>query len=143
MSAFITTTDYDAAIHSEILDALTRDDDAVIEIAEDTAIEEMKGYMAKRYDCDVIFAKTGSQRSQLVVMMAIDITLYHLHSASNPMRFPQVRKDRYERAVDWLKAVQKGDIIPDGLPLKVDTAGNTGGASSIEFTYETKRTNAF
>lgn len=34
MSKFIELSDYDASIHREILDALTREDDAVVEICE-------------------------------------------------------------------------------------------------------------
>ena len=52
MSKFIELTDYDASIHREILDALTREDNAVVEICEDRAIEEMRCYLSKRYDCD-------------------------------------------------------------------------------------------
>ena len=48
MSKFITPQDYDASIHREILDALTRNDDAIIEICEDRAIAEMRGYLNAR-----------------------------------------------------------------------------------------------
>lgn len=37
MSQFITLEDYDASIHREILDALVRQDETVIEICEDRA----------------------------------------------------------------------------------------------------------
>ena len=80
MSKFIELTDYDASIHREILDALTREDNAVVEICEDRAIEEMRCYLSKRYDCDRIFTETGDRRSQLVLMMAIDIAVYHIFS---------------------------------------------------------------
>ena len=56
MSQFIAITDYDATVHREILDALTRQDDAIIEICEDRAIAEMKSYLARRYDTNTIFA---------------------------------------------------------------------------------------
>ena len=62
MSKFIELTDYDASIHREILDALTREDNAVVEICEDRAIEEMRCYLSKRYDCDRIFTETGDRR---------------------------------------------------------------------------------
>ncbi len=35
MSQFIQLSDYDASIHRDILDALTRSDDTVVEICED------------------------------------------------------------------------------------------------------------
>ena len=73
MSQFIDLKDYDASIHREILDALTREDDAVVEICEDRAIAEMRCYLSKRYDCDKIFSATGEKRNQLVLMIAVDI----------------------------------------------------------------------
>lgn len=116
MSQFIDIEDYDASIHRDILDAITRDDDSIVEICEDRAIEEMHCYLAGRYDCKVVFEATGKQRNQLVLMMAIDIAVYHLFCIHNPQKLSQIRKDRYERAVEWLKAVRKGDISVDGLP---------------------------
>lgn len=82
MSKFIELTDYDASIHREILDALTREDNAVVEICEDRAVEEMRCYLSKRYDCDRIFTRTGDGRSQLVLMMAIDIAVYHISAST-------------------------------------------------------------
>jgi len=143
MSAFITLSDYDAAIHAEILNAVTRQDDAILEIMEDQAVEEMKGYLSARYDTDEIFSQTGDDRHQLIKMFCIDITLYHLHSIHNPQKFPQVRIDRYNRAIEWLKGVQKGDINPDGLTLKENADGDQGGATSFSMDSNQKRINHF
>lgn len=117
MSQFIDLKDYDASIHKEILDALTREDDTVIEICEDRAIAEMRCYLSKRYDCDKIFSVVGDKRNQLILMMAIDIAVYHIFCIHNPRNLSQVRKDRYERAVEWMKAVADEDISIDGAPL--------------------------
>lgn len=117
MSQFIDLEDYDASIHREILDALIRDDDSLIEICEDRAIAEMRSYLAKRYDCDKIFSLRSPERNQLILMMAIDIAVYHIFCIHNPMKLSQIRKDRYERAVEWLKSAGRGDISIDGAPL--------------------------
>ena len=117
MSNFITPADYSASIHQEILQAITRNDSAMVEIAEDRAIEEMRAYLRVRYDCDAIFNASGSSRHQLILMFAIDITIFHLFSAGNPIKMTQIRQDRYDRAVEWLKAVNKGSVNPTGLPL--------------------------
>ena len=61
MSKFIELSDYDASIHRDILDALTRNDDAIVEICEDRAIAEMRGYLSGHYDCDKLFAATGTE----------------------------------------------------------------------------------
>lgn len=117
MSQFIELKDYDASIHKEILDAVTREDEAVVEICEDRAIAEMRCYLSKRYDCDKIFAAAGKERNQLVLMMAIDIAIYHIISIHNPQSIKGIRKERYERAVEWMKAVADEDISIDGVPL--------------------------
>ena len=117
MSQFIDLKDYDASIHREILDALTREDDSVVEICEDRAIAEMRCYLSKRYDCDKIFSATGGKRNQLVLMIAIDIAVYHIFTIHNPRNLSPIRKERYERAVKWLESVADEDISVDGAPL--------------------------
>lgn len=121
MAQFITLEDYDASIHREILDALLRhdselEDSAIIEICEDRAIDEMRCYLNKFYDCDAIFGATGANRNQLILMMAVDISIYHIFCQHNPYKMSQVRKDRYDRAVEWLKAVAAAKISIDGAP---------------------------
>ena len=78
MSKFVELTDYDASIHRDILDALVREDETVIEVCEDRAIAEMRCYLGKRYDCNKIFEVTGENRNQLVLMMVIDMAVYHI-----------------------------------------------------------------
>lgn len=117
MSKFVRIYDYDASVHREILDALVRDDETLVEICEDRAIAEMRSYLSKRYDCDAIFSAEGKERNQLILMMVIDIAVYHIFCIHNPQKLSQVRKDRYERAVAWMKAVANEDISIDGVPL--------------------------
>lgn len=121
MSQFILESDYDATIHKEILDALLRhesdqSDEEIVEICEDRAIAEMRGYLDKFYDVDAIFAARGADRNQLVLMMAIDIAVYHIFCQHNPYKMSQIRKDRYDRAVEWLKAVAAGKVTIADAP---------------------------
>jgi phage gp36-like protein len=122
MAAFITTADYDATIHREILDSLLRTDSdsydpQIIEICEDRAIAEMRSYLNKSYDCDDIFSATGNDRHPLILMFAIDITVYHIFCQHNPYKMARIRQERYDRAIEWLKGVMRGDITIDGAPL--------------------------
>lgn len=113
---FIELTDYKSSIHDEILDALTRNDDEIVEVCEDRAIAEMRSYLSGRYDCDSIFSATGADRHPLILMMALDIAIFHIFCVHNPQKLSQMRKDRYDRAIEWLKAVSKGDINVEGAP---------------------------
>lgn len=124
MAQFINIDDYDASVHHEILDALTRDDDAIAEICEDRAISEMKSYMSGRYDVDRLFSMMGADRHPLVLMFALDITIFHLFCIHNPQKLSQIRKDRYDRALEWLKSIAAGKIdlsmSSDGHGLMTD-----------------------
>lgn len=122
MQNFISLEDYDASIHREILDSLLRQgtsdyDPQIIEICEDRAVSEMKSYLNKKYDCQAIFSQTGEERHPLILMFALDITIYHIFCQHNPYKMSKIREDRYERAIEWLKGVMKGDITIEGAPL--------------------------
>lgn len=117
MANFIEISDYDASIHREILDALVRDDESLVEICEDRAIAEMKSYLSHRYDIQTVFEARGVERNQLVLMMAIDIAVYHIFSIHNPAKIAQIRKDRYERAKEWLIAVASEQVSISDAPL--------------------------
>lgn len=122
MDNFITTEDYDASIHKEILDALLRDgtddyDPQIIEICEDRAVAEMRSYIGKVYDCDAVFNASGSERHPLILMFALDIAIYHIFCQHNPYKMSKIRQDRYDRAIEWLKGVMNGDVTIDGAPL--------------------------
>lgn len=52
----------------------------------------------------------GDNRTQSVLMIVIDICLYHLHSRIAPRNIPDLRRDRYLNAVDMLRAFSRGDM---------------------------------
>lgn len=80
----------------------------------------MKGYLNKTYDCEKIFSAEGEKRNALILMFAIDITVYHIFCQHNPYKLAKIRQDRYDRAIEWLKAVMNGDITIDGAPKLPD-----------------------
>ncbi len=116
---FITDEDFKVVATEQTMKAITQADYDNKESAVLEAIEEMKGYLRPRYDCDKIFTLVGSERNRQLVMLAADIALYHM-AASLPQRMgSEVREERYQRAVKWLEGVQAGKIVPD-LPLASD-----------------------
>ena len=139
MNNFVNIHDYDASVHREILDALIREDEMLLEICEDRAVAEMRSYLSKRYDCDAIFAAEGDDRHPLILMMVLDIAVYHIFCIHNPQKLSQVRKDRYERAVAWMKAVAREEISVEGAPLLSDE--DRAGKSPLMFKSNPKRVN--
>lgn len=117
---FITDEDYAVVIGEEALKVTSRASAENRANAEMEAIEEISGYLRPVYDCNAIFSAEGDARNKLIVMRTADIALYHL-VASLPQKMGiEIRKERYERAIEWLEGVQSGKIIPD-LPLVEDT----------------------
>ena len=139
MSQFVNIEDYDASVHREILDALVRDDQSLVEICENRAIAEMRCYLSKRYDCDAIFSASGEDRNQLILMMVIDIAVYHIFCIHNPQKLSQVRKDRYERGVEWMRAVADEEISIEGVPMLPED--ERASKASLMFKSNRKRVN--
>ncbi len=59
-------------------------------------------------------------RHRLLVMYLTDITLWHLLSRLDPSAVPEIRRTRYEQALDWLTAVSKHQVSDPWLPLLSD-----------------------
>lgn len=127
---FLQDADYDDLIREEIRVRLDKSPDGrLLKQAENKGIAQMKSYLSSRYDTDKIFyaPEEGEPdtRNAFVVMTLIDIVLYHLWSKERGAKMPDVRNDRYQDALDWLKSVGRGEEIAD-LPGRPD-AEVTGG----------------
>lgn len=55
----------------------------------------------------------GDLRNQQLLMVAIDMTLYHLHKRIAPRNIPELRVKCYDDAVIWLSKCADGKIIPN------------------------------
>lgn len=111
--AFLEKSELKTRSHIEVINAITRDDDSIVEIIISESISFMKGYLTARYDADAIFNQTGGSRDQVVLKMLKAIVVYEIYSAHNPLMMTDVVKDNQAQAIAWLKAVQKGQINPD------------------------------
>lgn len=114
---FLTTADLLTKIDQETLDYISQGDANNIDLCEDEAIDEMIGYLNVRYDTDLIFTQTGTDRSAQIIMRCTDITLYHLHTSASPDNVPELREKRYNDAIGWLEKIADGFINPI-LPAK-------------------------
>ena len=119
---FINESDYDVQVRQEILSLLdTSEGNANLGTAERMAIDQIKQYIGGRYDCDTIFSATGENRDMFIVMITIDIALYHLWSKRAPRKIPELRAQRYQDALDWLKGVGDGTLKSDLPQLDDDS----------------------
>ena len=108
----ITTSEIFTHLFSETVQAISGDDDRLLQMAIDAAIAEAKGYL-HRYDVQAIFNAEDDSRNPLLVYWIKDIAVWHYINIANPGVDYQVRERRYNAAIAWLKGVQRGDIVPD------------------------------
>lgn len=124
---YLTDNDFNTQITAEILDELIDGDTTLLNAAELAAQSELESYLRHRYDMPAVWDKAGTNRHAIIVMYMVDLTLYHLHSRIALDKTPQLRMDRYDMAIDWLKRVSNGKISPN-LPQTEE-----GGADEIRW----------
>ena len=109
---FTTKAELKTHMNIDSIDVITGDDDTIVEAAIDAGVMEAKGYLS-RFDTLAVFNATGLNRNTLLLTFIKDICVWHLMVLSNYQADVEFRKARYERAISWLKSVQKGDVVPD------------------------------
>lgn len=108
---FITENDFEVQVRQEILSLLDGSDEkTAVALAARMATDQIRQYIGGRYDCDTLFAAEGENRDHFIVMITIDILLYHLWAKRAPRKIPEYRATRYQDALDWLKAVGSGEM---------------------------------
>jgi hypothetical protein len=134
--AFLTPNELSTVAYSYQITEVTEGDDDIVMQAIDVAIFEVKGYLNTnnkkeyddgrlRYDVASIFAATGNNRNTLILQYTKICALWHLLVLSNPDVIYDHVKERYDRAIDYLKKVNKGDVTLD-LPLLEEPAPGEG-----------------
>lgn len=126
---FIEAAELKTHLYQEQIALIQRDDDTILTAAVDAAVQEAKGYLGA-FDKEAIFAAAGAARNALLLIFVKDIAVWHFLVLSNAGTDLELRETRYKRAVDWLKAVQKGEFSPD-LPKILDEDGATVGDQII------------
>lgn len=91
-------------------------DEVIVNHAISVAVSEIKFYLG-RYDTDVIFSAKGDNRNPLLVTFAVDIALYEILAISKSGNDITDRRERRNRAIDYLKQL-KDEAMPADLPLK-------------------------
>lgn len=117
--AFIKRTDVEAIIYQEELDVLTQALDAHFEKAEAATVDYFKGYLRTRYDVDALFEEWDGSgddpRPAALVTYMCDHLLCILYATQPDRMIPENRRERCEKADEWLEKISTGMIDP-GFP---------------------------
>lgn len=134
---YISQNELSTHLHTEQIATIAQGDMTLVVAAIDAAIAEAKGYLTA-YDIAAELAKAGGERNALLVIFIKDIAVWHFINICNLNTSLELRQDRYNRAVAWLRQVQKGEVKVD-LPALPD--GEAAGV--ITFDSNTKRNNHY
>lgn len=136
MARYISDNDYAVVIDKTAFDAIKKNDASKVQLAEELAIDEIKGYL-DAYDVDRLFSYNGTWRPAKLIGIICDMALYHLNSTLPGRMGNEIRGQRYQDAIAWLKLVQKGQIVPTGFPRIIYTDDNSsvmiGGKNPVGF----------
>ena len=128
---FITEQDFDVQVRDEILSILQNGSDVALPTAELMAIDQIRQHIGGRYDTGTIFSQQGDNRDHYIVMITIDLMLYHLWSKKAPRRLPEYRSQRYQDALNWLEKVGTGKITAQLPQLNTQAESAAGVIGSI------------
>lgn len=128
---FLNKQDFDVQVREEILSILQHESDTALDTAELMAIDQIKQYIGGRYDTQTIFSLTNNDRDHFIIMITIDLLLYHLWSKKAPRRMPEFRSQRYQDALDWLNKVGTGKITAQLPQLSSQAENAVGYISSV------------
>jgi hypothetical protein len=134
--AFLKNEDVTTHIYQKFIDESQSDFETRLEEVEAQNIDLIKSKFAGKYDTDAIFAKTGTDRSKLIIKYLTMLCIYDLITTNAARKVPEQIEINYERAEKWLNAVRDGKETPDLDLLPIDdTALDIVHGSSINDDY--------
>ena len=124
---FLQQTDLKNSIYNYQIDQITEGDDSIVIQAMMAAEQEVRSYLAannKRewkdgrlpYNLDAIFTAVDTDRNALILSHTVTVAKWYIVELCNADIIYEIAKERYDRAIAWLKDLAKGNINLDTLP---------------------------
>lgn len=124
---FISEEELKNAIYQyQVLEITEADNDIALQ-AINAAQEELRSYLESNnqirfrdgrplIDLDAIMNQSGTDRNALLVTHCVTIAVWHLVQLSNADIIYEHVKERYDRAISWLKDLGNGAVNISSLP---------------------------
>ena len=124
---FLDKSELKTATYQYILEQITEGDDTIIEFGISAGIEEVKSFLTpnnkhewldgrKMYDSNAIFSATGIDRNPLILQLTKTVTIWNIIQLCNADMIYEKEKEKYDRAIDYLKLLASGKVTISSLP---------------------------
>lgn len=131
---FLETADLGTTIYSYQIEEITDGDENILVQAMASAEEEVRSYLTaiewsdgrQRLDVPAILSTTGTNRNALLVRMTATIAKFYVIELCNANIIYETAKERYDRAVTWLRQLARGEIKLSTLPETPESDDTTG-----------------
>jgi|SRR5690554_33906 len=112
----LTLNDYSKIIDSEELEDVVGDLNlegwALLQDLEGDAIDEMKAYLAVRYDAEKCLDELENTSIGVLKRKLVDMILYDAFALIVPNNIPDLRTTRRDQAIEYLEKIADGFINP-------------------------------
>ena len=124
---YIVKADLNTQVYPEIMDVITRSNDALVTDCIGVAIDEAKSYLM-RFNLVALFGDYTNQANPVLPTITDrnlkskikDMACWHLIKLANPNINLELFRTAYEDAIKFLESVKKSQIAPDGWAYKPD-----------------------
>ena len=124
---FLQKTDLPSTMYNYQLEQITEGNDDIIDVAMAAAEEEVRSYLSGnnkkewldgrlQYDVEAILTASGTDRNALILKHAITIAKWWIVELCNADVIYEQTKERYDRAINWLKQLANGEVNLSTLP---------------------------
>lgn len=83
------------------------------------------------------------KRNDLLVMIYLDIAVYHYHARISPNQVPTIRIERYEQAITKLNRIRRKELTPALPTIAATIEGGSSGSALVSLYSNTKRNNEY
>ncbi|KMQ70233.1 phage protein Gp36 family protein [Chryseobacterium koreense] len=115
---FLEIHDLGTTIYNYQIDQITENNEDITIQGIAAAEEELRSYLAApewsdgrpKYDVDAILTAKDNDRNQLLVRICSTLAKFYIIELCNADIIYEIAKERYDRALDWLKKFAKGEL---------------------------------
>lgn len=109
---FLSPQELQTHLYKESIETIDRENEVILISAVEAAIQEAAGYLGA-YNRKLIFSPEDlADRNALLLLFVKDIAVWHFINLCNAGCELELREKRYDRAIAWLRQVQKGEVTP-------------------------------